>query len=625
MPIALRVLLIEDSEDDAELVLRELRAGGYEPTWRRVDTIAGLRVALREQPWDVITCDYVLPRLTALDALRCIRELPVDLPVIIVSGRVDEEVAVTAMKAGAHDYVSKRRLARLVPAIERELADMEARVARRQAEEAARASRERYRELVETVNDVIFELDAEGRITFLSPAIESFSHYRAAELLGRQFTTLIHPDDLAAVLASLQRTLQNAREPAEFRVVDKTGELRWVRTFSRPIFADGRFAALRGVLTDITARKEAEAVYRAVFEHSLQGLEVWQDGQLVLGNPALSELTGYGIDELKAMPPLESIGHLIHPDDRAAVGDATRRWLAGGGTGPRTEFRIVRKDGSVRRVMTGNNNFLYRGRPATLVAWVDITDRWRAETALRQLNSELEARVVERTAQLQGTAQELEAFSYSVSHDLRAPLRAIDGFTQAVIEDAGGQLPAVCSEHLRRVRRATQRMGELIDQLLVLSRVMRGELRRQRVDLSALARDVAAELTRNEPQRRVALAVAEGLVTSGDAALLRAVLANLLGNAWKFTRPRAQPCIELGCRNVDRAPAYYVRDNGVGFDMEYATKLFRPFQRLHEPDEFDGSGIGLATVQRIVQRHGGKVWAEGAVGQGATFFFTLGG
>jgi light-regulated signal transduction histidine kinase (bacteriophytochrome) len=153
---------------------------------------------------------------------------------------------------------------------------------------------------------------------------------------------------------------------------------------------------------------------------------------------------------------------------------------------------------------------------------------------------------------------------------------------------------------------------------------MRGELRRERVDLSVLAREVAAELTGAEPERHIAVTIADGLVTSGDAALLRAVLSNLLGNAWKFTRPRPQAHIELGCQYDDAGPAYYVRDDGVGFEKEYADKLFRAFQRLHAPGEFEGSGIGLATVQRIIQRHGGRVWAEGAVGEGATFYFTLG-
>ena len=624
MLIPLRVLIVEDSADDAELVIRELRRGGYEPEWRRVDTAAGLAAALRDERWDVITCDWVMPQLSAPAALQCIRESAVDLPVIIVSGQLDEEVAVTAMKAGAADWVHKRRLARLVPAIARELADARARRERQRVEEAAHASHERYRDLVETVNDVIFECDAEGRITYLSPAIETLSDYRAEDLLGRVFTTIVHPEDLEAVLGSWQRTLRDVREPTEFRVLDKGGEVRWVRTFSRPIFSNGVLVALRGVLTNVTERKHAEEVYRAVFDNSLQGLEVWQDGRLMLANPALSEITGYSFEELAAFPPLEAIRCVVHPDDRAAVEAKTQRWLSGASVGPRTEFQIVRKDGAVRRVLTGNTNFSYRGRPANLVAWVDITDRWRAEAALRSLNFELEARVVERTAQLQGTAHELEAFSYSVSHDLRAPLRAIDGFTHAVLEDCDGRLPPAAVDHLRRVRRATQRMGELIDQLLVLSRVMRGDLRRERVDLSVLAREVAAELLGAEPERRVALSIADGLVTSGDTALLRAVLTNLLGNAWKFTRPRPHAHIELGCRNDPGGPAYYVRDDGVGFENEYADKLFRAFQRLHAPGEFEGSGIGLATVQRIVQRHGGRVWAEGAVGEGATFYFTLG-
>ncbi|MGH7788492.1 MAG: PAS domain S-box protein [Candidatus Binatia bacterium] len=494
---------------------------------------------------------------------------------------------------------------------------------RLRAEATLRASEERYRDLVETVSDVIFEIDASGAMNYLSPAFASVSSYAAEELIGRPFASFLHPDDLPAVLANFERTLRDIREPLEFRVLDRDGSVRWVRTLSRPIFADGVVIALRGVMTDVTERRRAEDVYRAVFEHSVEGLAVIQDGRWILGNPALTRLTGYRLDELTALEPAERARRLVHPDDLERVMATMRVWLSGGAPNARMDFRLLRRDGEVRHVFTANTRFEYGGRPAILVAWVDISDRWAAEQALRTLNSSLEARVAERTLQLEITARELGTFSYSVSHDLRAPLRAIDGFAQAVLEDCGAQLTPTCVGYLGRVRAGTQRMGELIDQLLALSRVMRSELHHTAVDVSALAREVMAELERAEPQRTVRARIVDGLHASGDVTLLRSVLSNLLGNAWKFTRPRAVAEIEVGRHDDGPTAAFYVRDNGVGFDMAYADKLFGAFQRLHGADEFDGSGIGLATVERIVARHGGRVWGEGAVDRGATFYFTL--
>lgn len=220
--------------------------------------------------------------------------------------------------------------------------------------------------------------------------------------------------------------------------------------------------------------------------------------------------------------------------------------------------------------------------------------------------------------------RELEAFSYSVSHDLRAPLRSIDGFSLALLEDYEGQLDAQGQDYLRRVRAASQRMAQLIDAMLDLSRVSRQELRRDRVDLSALAMEVAAELQATQPGRAVEWVVVPGMWAQGDGKLVRVVLENLLGNAWKFTRDTPSPQIEVGEELREGQSVYYVRDNGAGFDMAYADKLFGAFQRLHRAEEYEGTGIGLATVQRIVHRHGGWVWAEGAPGSGASFIFTLG-
>jgi light-regulated signal transduction histidine kinase (bacteriophytochrome) len=232
--------------------------------------------------------------------------------------------------------------------------------------------------------------------------------------------------------------------------------------------------------------------------------------------------------------------------------------------------------------------------------------------------------VLERTAELAAANRELEAFSYSVSHDLRAPLRSIDGFSQAVLEDYADKLDEPGRDHLNRVRAATQRMGQLIDDLLKLARVTRAEIRPTTVDLSALAANVLAELQKNEPGRRVEYRIEPGLTAEGDARLLRVVLDNLLGNAWKFAGKTANARIEFGAtRGSDGTPSYFVRDNGAGFDMAYANKLFSAFQRLHSMNEFPGTGIGLATVQRIILRHGGTVRAEGRPGAGATFYFTL--
>jgi signal transduction histidine kinase len=243
-----------------------------------------------------------------------------------------------------------------------------------------------------------------------------------------------------------------------------------------------------------------------------------------------------------------------------------------------------------------------------------------AQAELQKTNAEL----MQLTLELRAANRELEAFSYSVSHDLRAPLRSIDGFSQMLLEDCADTLDAQGQDYLQRIRMATQHMAELIEALLELSRVTRAELSRKGLDLTAMAHMIAADLQRYEPARQVVFVIAEGLTASGDARLLRVALENLLGNAWKFTAKKDQACIEVGSvKQPDGALAYFVRDNGAGFDMTYAQRLFGAFQRLHRKSEFAGTGIGLATVQRIIHRHGGRIWAEGVVDHGATFYFTL--
>lgn len=253
----------------------------------------------------------------------------------------------------------------------------------------------------------------------------------------------------------------------------------------------------------------------------------------------------------------------------------------------------------------------------------EINVRKQVEEELKSYRDHLEDLVKERTIQLEAANKELEAFSYSVSHDLRAPLRSIDGFSRALLEEYVDKLDVQGKDYLGRICAASQRMAQLIDDLLNLSHITRSGIRRERVDLSRLSQMIASELQKTQPERRVESVIAEGIIADGDAHLLRIALENLLGNAWKFTSKASYPRIEFGMIEHQGKPAYFVRDNGAGFDMAYADKLFGVFQRLHLSTEFPGTGIGLAIVERIIQKHGGRIWAEGKVDGGAAFYFTL--
>jgi len=341
----------------------------------------------------------------------------------------------------------------------------------------------------------------------------------------------------------------------------------------------------------------------------------------MIWSPELEAIVGLRPGEF---PGTEAaIYEFIHPEDRELVRQAFDKAIEIK-SDYEVEFRFL-PHGRAPGWMLGRGRAYYdaTGQPIRLAGVaIDITARKLAELEISRLNAELERRVRERTAQLEATNQELEAFAYSVSHDLRAPLRSLRGFSEVLLESHASQLDAEGQELLRRACESSHRMSRLIDDLLKLSRVGRSALRWQPVNLTALAEVIVAELRESEAGRAVEVVIGRNLRAQGDERLLGVVLENLLGNAWKFTGRRPDARIEFGV-SAEPEPAFFVRDNGVGFDVAHAGKLFGVFQRLHSADEFPGTGIGLATVQRIIKRHCGRVWATGAVNQGATFYFSL--
>ena len=402
----------------------------------------------------------------------------------------------------------------------------------------------------------------------------------------------------------------------------------WIELSTFPLNdADGNVVGAIEHVKDITDRKRAEEAlreseerFRGIFENARDGILLGdvETRQLMLPNPAMCRMLGYTEEELAGMNVDD-----IHPrEDLAGVARQFEKQSRG-------ELLVAehipmrRKDGSVFYADVTSVPLRLHGRSLLVGQFRDITERKKAEEEIRRLNAELEQRVKQRTVQLQAANQELEAFAYSVSHDLRAPLRHVSGFAEILQKRAGGLLDEDCARLLRNVMDSARHMGMLIDDLLSFSRTGRAEMYKTDVDLETLLREVLEEIEPDLRGRRVAWQIHSLPHIVADRSLLRQVLANLLSNAVKFTAGKEEARIEIGSRDEEEEVVVSVSDNGAGFDMKYAHRLFGVFQRLHRSDDFPGTGVGLANVRRIIRRHGGRTWAEGEVGRGATFYFSL--
>jgi len=503
---------------------------------------------------------------------------------------------------------------------------------RKRVEEALRESEERFRSLVESSPDWVWGIDPNGVYNYASPRCRDLLGYEPSEILGRSPLDFMPAEEVERVKSEFVSTFQAHHPLVQFENTNrhKDGRLVVLETNGVPVFdASGAFRGYRGIDRDITERKRAEeaaasehALLRAVIDLLPDGIYLKDpDSRFLIVNRALARRLGkesaaevLGLRDEELFPPQAAADY--RADELAVLAGAEIR---------EKEETVAFPNGEKLTILTTKVPFRNSQGAITGVLGTghDITVRILAEQQIQKLNEELEQRVEERTAQLAAANKELEAFAYSVSHDLRAPLRSIDGFTRILTEDYAGVLDAEGHRVCGVILNNTRRMGQLIDDLLTFSRFGRTEMQWRPIDMEALARTAFHELKTPEKRGPIDIRVGPMPAAVGDPNLLRQVWINLLSNAVKFTGKREQAVIEVGGESRGRESVYWVRDNGVGFDMQYTAKLFGVFERLHSQKEFEGTGVGLAIVQRVIHRHGGRVWAEAAVDRGATFSFSL--
>jgi PAS domain S-box-containing protein len=501
----LRLLMVEDSRDDADQLINVLRPAGYEPAYEMVDTSPSMRKALKSKNWDLITADCILPQFSGPEALTLAKELSPETPFIVVTGDNDINRAISLMKAGAKDFIRQQELNRIVPTVAEVLREVQVERDRKSADQALRASESRYRRLFDTAQDGILILDAEsGKITEVNPYMIKLLGYPLEEFIGKK-------------------------------------------------------------LWEIGTFKDSDASKSAFLTLQAQGYVRYDDLPLEASD--------------RRRIDVEFVSNVYMVDDHKVIQCNIR----------------------------------------------NITRRKQVEAKVRHLNHELEQRLVERVVEVEELRKQAIDLDYSISQGFGTSARRISSLAKALENGHSYKLDAEGQKLIDKIRISVDQMACMLDGLTEVARCSFVEVHQRPVNLSALARRVAAGLRLSDPRRNVEFVIAEGITVNGDPQLLRKVLENLLDNAFKFTATSSAPRIEFGVASqLDGRRAFFVRDNGVGLDMAQSERLFSAFQPVHPDHELPGIGVGLATVERIIRRHGGEVWGEGAENTGATFYFTLG-
>jgi PAS domain S-box-containing protein len=689
------ILIVDDARDSLELLNRILEERRY-----RVRLATSGRLALKSVAAklpDLILLDVKMPEMDGYEVCRRLKSNAHsrNVPVLFISAHGETAKKVEGFKAGGVDFITKPfereevlarvetqlRLHDLTEHLEQQVDQrtQELRreiLAREQAQEQLRESEKRYSEIVEGTDNLITEVDVEGRFVFVNEAARKVFGLPPKACIGRSAFDFIHPDDRGKTYQSFLQWIEDKKSSVTFenRQVsrsDKVTDMHW--TINLHFDDQGHITSIKSIARDVTEQKKAQAALAREAEINLATAELSRN---LLSSASIDHIAFLVLEQAKRLT-VSAFGYVGHIDpetgylvcptltrdiwDTCAVADKdivfkkfTGLWgwvlknrkpllinepaddPRSSGTPPGhvpihcfLSAPALIGETLVGQVSVANADHDYTDRELKVIErlanlYAIAIQRRQAEEDIKKYRNQLEERVKERTAKLETTNKELEAFAYSVSHDLQAPLRHIDGFLELLQKKAEPALDKESLHYMDAIANAAQGMGKLIDDLLSFSRMGRHAVTIQSVDLGNLLREVIGELEPEAAGRNITWRIGALPAVDGDAAMLRIVLSNLIANALKFTRPRQQARIEIGALPGQGAEALiFVRDNGVGFDMAYADKLFGVFQRLHRAEEFEGTGIGLANVRRIIARHGGRTWAEAKVEQGATFYFAL--
>jgi PAS domain S-box-containing protein len=647
------ILVVDDRQANVELLEKILRGAGYlsVSSTRDPHEVCALH---RKNGYSLILLDLEMPGLDGFQVMEGLKVIEIDcyLPVLVITARPDHKLR--ALKAGANDFVSKpfdlaEVLMRVHNLLEVRLlhlqAEMLKRAAEARSEQAIQASELNYRRLFEAAQDGILVLEVDtGRINDVNPFLTGLLGFTREEMIGKTVGELSPFKDIAAnklMLERLQRYLRVRYEDLPMQTKD--GRQIAVEFVSN-VYQAGDHKVIQCNVRDITERKHTEEQLKAsskeigelksVLDEQMASVRLAAivessddaimgqdlDGIVTSWNKGAEKILGYTAAEIIGT----SITRLI-PVNRQDEENHILGKIKRGEKVEHFETQHQTKDGRLIEVSVTSSAIKDASGKIVGVSKVarDITDRKAAEQ-IRLLNLDLEQRVVERTAQLESANRELQAFSYSVSHDLRAPLRHVLGFVELLHQDSGPSLSEKSLRHLTTISREAKRMGYLIDDLLAFSSIGQSEVRKTGVDLDELVRETLGDFQEETKGRDIAWKIHPLPCVQADRALLRMVLVNYISNSVKFTGARAKAQIEIGCApGRGGETVIFCRDNGAGFNPKHTAKLFGVFQRLHSKTEFEGTGIGLANVQRIINRHGGRAWAEGVVDGGATFYFSI--